>query len=98
MSTVPMWVLIVVAIIGVAGPLGAQGIGWLIKRTELEEARQGRLRDERIKAYAEFAKLTLARHTSDPSVTVDLVEAYSAITLLGEASKLWALQKNSIAE
>jgi hypothetical protein len=31
MSTVPVWVLIVVAIIGVAGPLGAQGIGWLYK-------------------------------------------------------------------
>jgi hypothetical protein len=25
MSTVPVWVLLVVAIIGVAGPLGAQG-------------------------------------------------------------------------
>ena len=83
MSTVPVWVLIVVAIIGVAGPLGAQGIGWLIKRTELQEARQKRLRDDRIEAYAEFAKLTLARRTTDPSVTVGLIEAYPAITLLG---------------
>jgi hypothetical protein len=83
MSTVPVWVLIVVAIIGVAGPLGAQGIGWLIKRTELQEARQKRLRDDRIEAYAEFVKLTLARRTIDPSVTVGLIEAYPAITLLG---------------
>jgi len=94
MSTVPVWVLLVVAIIGVAGPLGAQGIGWLIKRTELEEARQQRLRDERIKAYAELAQTAFARDTRDSSIDSEILASYSTIALVGESSKaILAAQK-----
>lgn len=88
------WTTVVVALIGIGGILLAQLMTnqrerdqrshqERLKEKDLEEARQQRLRDDRIKAYAQFARLTIARPTTDTSVTVYLVEAYSAITLLG---------------
>ena len=88
------WTTVVVALIGIGGILlaqlmtnqrerGQRSHQERLKEKDLEEARQQRLRDDRIKAYAQFARLTIARPTTDTSVTVYLVEAYSAITLLG---------------
>src|SRR5215212_5343264 len=98
MTTVPAWLAIVVAFIGIVGPLGAQGIGWLVKRSELEqqrklkdielkEARQKRLRDERIKAYTDLARLAFAHATTDPSIDSKILTAYSTITLVGDSSE-----------
>lgn len=98
MATVPIWVAFVAAGIGVLGPVGAQFIAWLVKRSELaqqrelkdmelKEAKLKRLRDERIKAYAELAQLVFAKSTTDPSIDPKILAAYSTITLVGESSE-----------
>ncbi len=87
-------VSILVAVIGVLGVLGAQVIGWLVKRSELsnqrklkeievEEARQQRLRDERITVYTDFAQLTYGYRSTDASSIMEALRAYAAIEVLG---------------
>jgi len=56
-----------------------------LKEQELEEARQQRLRDDRIKAYIEFARLTYTYKTTDPAAIIEVLAAYSAIELLSES-------------
>jgi len=58
-----------------------------MKDKDLEEARQTRLRDDRIKAYTEFLRLTIGRYTTDPSVTTELVGTYSSILLFAGNSE-----------
>jgi hypothetical protein len=58
-----------------------------MKDKDLEEARQTRLRDDRIKAYTEFLRLTIGRYTDDASVTTELVGTYSSILLFAGNSE-----------
>jgi hypothetical protein len=94
------WTTVLVAFIGIGGILLAQHMTnqsekgqrahqERLKENELEEAKQQRLRDERIKAYAELARLVYARETTeeDISVAAEMLAVYSAITLVGESSE-----------
>ena len=58
-----------------------------LKELELEEARLQRLRDDRIKAYADFARLTYTYKITDPAAVVGVLAAYSTIELLTESSE-----------
>ncbi len=54
-----------------------------MKEKELEEAKQQRLRDDRIKAYLELAKITSTLNIREKFKTSDLIEAYTAVALVG---------------
>jgi hypothetical protein len=57
-----------------------------LKELKLEEARLQRLRDDGIRAYTDFARLTYTYKTTDPAAVVDVL-AYSTIELLTESSE-----------
>jgi hypothetical protein len=89
---------LLVAIIGIGGTLAAQVIAWIrghfadkarreheqeMKRMELEEARQNRLREERIQAYTDLLRKSSSFDPNDENRLAELAEGYAIIQLVG---------------
>lgn len=88
--------------LGLASPLVAVVaivVGWLrersrqdhelkLQRTELEGQRIAKLREERLKAYSSFARLTKTVDYKNESPAAPLVEAHSEIEILADNPEL----------
>ncbi len=63
-----------------------------MKQMELDEARQQRLRDDRIKAYMSFAKMTATVNPREEYALSDLAEGFAEIEVLGSSEEAvrWA--------
>ncbi len=95
--SISFWQAVVAALIGAVAVLSSQFLSQImtnrrekqqadhremLKVTEFEEARLLRLRDERIKAYTEFARLTYTYQGYNPAAISDVVAAYSTVRIL----------------
>ena len=104
MPQAPIWVPLVVAVIGIAGILYTQyrsdkreerkqAHERKVKQMELEAAQQQRLRDERMKAYADLARLAFTYQSDrpyqskNPADIKEVLGAYSVVEVLAGSTE-----------
>ncbi len=81
-------VAVVAIVVGLLRELSRQEHERKLKHAELEEQRITKLREERLKAYATFARLTKIVDARDPSPGPALAEAHSEIEMLSDNPEL----------
>jgi hypothetical protein len=94
-STVPLWALLAPSVVALGAIAAAEVREYrrqkhekAMKAVELEGQRMSKLREERLKAYSTFARLTKSVDAANPSPAPPLVEAHSEIEMLAENPEL----------
>jgi hypothetical protein len=97
MTTLPTWLAVLLALASPIVAVVAIGAGELRDRRrleheremqELEEHRMTRLREERLRAYSTFARLTKTVEAENPTPGPALAEAHSEIEMLTDNPEL----------